>query len=37
LADHFRQETSHPKGCWVVDAILGKPRTPPAAANGEGE
>jgi len=24
LADHFRQEEWHPKGCWVVDLILGK-------------
>lgn len=24
LADHFRQEERHPKGCWVVDLILGK-------------
>lgn len=24
LADHFRQEQSHPKGCWVVDVVLGK-------------
>jgi hypothetical protein len=24
LAEHFRQETWHPKGCWVVDLILGK-------------
>jgi hypothetical protein len=24
LAEHFREETSHPKGCWVVDLILGK-------------
>lgn len=24
LADHFRQEQSHPKGCWAVDLILGK-------------
>ncbi|OAI48442.1 hypothetical protein AYO44_06925 [Planctomycetaceae bacterium SCGC AG-212-F19] len=22
LADHFRQERWHPKGCWVLDAIL---------------
>jgi hypothetical protein len=24
LAEHFREETWHPKGCWVVDLILGK-------------
>lgn len=24
LADHFRQESPHPKGCWVVDLLLGK-------------
>lgn len=24
LADHFRQEQSHPKGCWVVDLVLGR-------------
>jgi hypothetical protein len=24
LAEHFREEKSHPKGCWVVDVILGK-------------
>ncbi|MBY0522806.1 MAG: hypothetical protein K2R98_05390 [Gemmataceae bacterium] len=24
LADHFRQEQAHPKGCWVLDLILGK-------------
>jgi hypothetical protein len=24
LAEHFRQETWHPKGCWVMDVILGK-------------
>ena len=24
LAEHFRQESWHPKGCWVVDLILGK-------------
>lgn len=24
LADHFRQEQPHPKGCWVVDLVLGK-------------
>ena len=24
LADHFRQEEWHPKGCWVVDLVLGK-------------
>lgn len=24
LAEHFRQEQSHPKGCWVVDLVLGK-------------
>jgi hypothetical protein len=24
LAEHFREEKSHPKGCWVVDMILGK-------------
>jgi hypothetical protein len=24
LAEHFREEKSHPKGCWVVDPILGK-------------
>jgi hypothetical protein len=23
-AEHFRGEKSHPKGCWVVDLILGK-------------
>jgi len=24
LAEHFRIEPSHPKGCWVLDLILGK-------------
>lgn len=24
LAEHFRQREHHPKGCWVVDLILGK-------------
>lgn len=24
LAEHFRQEQSHPKGCWVVDVVLGR-------------
>jgi hypothetical protein len=24
LAEHFREEKSHPKGCWVVDLVLGK-------------
>ena len=24
LADHFRQESWHPKGCWALDQILGK-------------
>jgi hypothetical protein len=24
LAEHFRQEQSHPKGCWVLDLLLGK-------------
>ena len=24
LAEHFRNEEWHPKGCWVVDMILGK-------------
>jgi len=24
LAEHFRQEQVHPKGCWVLDLILGK-------------
>ena len=24
LAEHFRQEEKHPKGCFVVDWILGK-------------
>jgi hypothetical protein len=24
LAEHFKQETWHPKGCWCVDLILGK-------------
>ena len=24
LADHFRQEQHHPKGCWVLDLILDK-------------
>jgi hypothetical protein len=24
LADHFRKEEWHPKGCWVVDLVLGK-------------
>lgn len=24
LADHFRQEQDHPKGCWTLDLILGK-------------
>ena len=24
LAQHFRAEEWHPKGCWVVDLVLGK-------------
>jgi len=24
LAEHIRQETWHPKGCWVLDTLLGK-------------
>jgi hypothetical protein len=24
LAEHFRQENDHPKGCWVLDMLLGK-------------
>jgi hypothetical protein len=24
LAEHFREEQVHPKGCWAVDVILGK-------------
>lgn len=24
LAEHFRTEQAHPKGCWVLDRILGK-------------
>ncbi|MBL8792847.1 MAG: hypothetical protein JNM56_02985 [Planctomycetia bacterium] len=24
LAEHFRQEAAHPKGCWVLDLVLGK-------------
>lgn len=24
LAEHFQREQWHPKGCWVVDMILGK-------------
>ena len=24
LAEHFRPESWHPKGCWAVNAILGK-------------
>lgn len=24
LAEHFRDEQAHPKGCWVVDLLLGK-------------
>ena len=24
LAQHFREERDHPKGCWVVDLVLGK-------------
>lgn len=24
LAEHFREEQTHPKGCWVVDMLLGK-------------
>jgi hypothetical protein len=24
LAEHFRKDEWHPKGCWVVDVILGK-------------
>jgi hypothetical protein len=24
LADHFRQEQHHPKGCWALDLVLGK-------------
>jgi hypothetical protein len=24
LAKHFREEKSHPKGCWAMDLILGK-------------
>ena len=25
LAAHFRQKEPHPKGCWVLDLVLGKP------------
>jgi hypothetical protein len=24
LAEHFRKEEWHPKGCWVLDLVLGK-------------
>jgi hypothetical protein len=24
LAEHFREEKSHPKGCWAMDVVLGK-------------
>lgn len=24
LAEHFRQEQNHPKGCWVIDVVLGR-------------
>lgn len=24
LAEHFQKKTGHPKGCWVVDLLLGK-------------
>jgi hypothetical protein len=24
LAEHFQAEQWHPKGCWVVDLLLGK-------------
>jgi hypothetical protein len=24
LAQHFREEKWHPKGCWALDLILGK-------------
>jgi hypothetical protein len=24
LAEHFRKEERHPKGCWILDMILGK-------------
>lgn len=24
LADHFREEQLHPKGCWVLDLVLGR-------------
>jgi hypothetical protein len=24
LAEHFQEERKHPKGCWVIDTILGK-------------
>lgn len=24
LADHFRNKQAHPKGCWVLDLLLGK-------------
>jgi len=24
LAEHFAKEQSHPKGCWVLDLVLGK-------------
>jgi len=24
LAEHFTKEQWHPKGCWVVDMIMGK-------------
>ncbi len=24
LAEHFQEERKHPKGCWVIDLILGK-------------
>jgi len=26
LAEHFRQEQTHPKGCWVLDLLLGSHR-----------
>jgi hypothetical protein len=26
LAEHFRQEERHPKGCWALDLMLGEDR-----------
>lgn len=30
LAEHFREQTAHPKGCWVVELLLGRTKPPVA-------